>query len=30
MIDFTKKCGFELGSRQDNQGWYFIELRKRL
>ncbi len=29
MIDLAKKCGFEVGSRQDNRGWYFIELKKR-
>ncbi len=29
MIDLARKSGFDLGSRQDNQGWYFIELKKR-
>ncbi len=28
MIDLAKKCGFDVDSRQDNQGWYFIELKK--
>ncbi len=29
MIELANKCGFDLRSRQDNQGWYFIELAKR-
>ncbi len=28
LIDVAKKCGFEVGSRQDNEGWYFLELKK--
>ncbi len=29
MIDLAKKCGFDVVSRQDNKGWYFVELKKR-
>jgi len=28
-IDLAKKCGFESSFRQDNEGWFFIELKKR-
>ncbi len=28
MVELAKKCGFDVDSRQDNQGWYFLQLKK--
>jgi hypothetical protein len=29
FVGLGKKIGFEEGSREDNGGWFFIELKKR-